>query len=149
MKEKEEERERDGEEGEGGRGGGRGREREGEREGEGEGEGGREREGGRGGEGEGGRGRERERERERERHIESHRVMCFHTDLSQPCPECGQQVLKPSKEKHSNTEDAGEDESNHHNDRARIHSSYIVLINTRIVNSLHVHLNPLVHVHIL
>ena len=58
-----------------------------------------------------------ERERERERELD-------HTDLPQPCPECGQQVPKPSKEKHSNTEEAGEDESDHHYDRARIHSSY-------------------------
>ena len=50
--------------------------------------------------------------------------MLFQTDLSQCCPQCWQEMLKPSKEEQSNTEDAGEDESNHHNDRARINSSY-------------------------
>jgi hypothetical protein len=89
---------------------GRGRKRERERERERK----REREGGREKEGEGEKERERERERERE---------SFITDLSQPCPECGQEVLKPPKEEHSDAEDTGEGERYHHDDGARIHSS--------------------------
>ena len=74
-------------------------------------------------EGEGGRGRERERKRDREREREGRRGGERFTNLSQPCPERGEEVLKPSKEEHSNTEDARENEGYHHDDRARIHSS--------------------------